>query len=106
MATRTVKYFARRSDPATSFGAAPSSEKRARQHAAIMQVFLGRPGVKLAAEQVGDILGYPIWRRLHELREAGSIRWTGTQHRNRSGKLANHYEVVPKPFWDRTRGRC
>lgn len=88
---------ARSTDVDTSHEAARSMKEAAgKQHRAIMTILRtwGRP---LAAEQVGDALGYGCWRRFKELRAAGRIERFGTEkdkHVNRSGRKAWKHKPV------------
>ncbi len=88
---------ARSSDVDTSHEAARSMKKAAgKQHRAIMAV-LRTSFVPLAAEPVGDRLGYDCWRRFNELRAAGLIERFGTEkdkHVNRSGRKAWKHKPV------------
>lgn len=88
---------ARSTDVDTSYEAARSMKEAAgRQHRAIMAL-LQTSLVPLAAEQVGDNLGYGCWRRFKELRAAGLIERFGTEkdkHVNRSGRKAWKHKPV------------
>ncbi len=87
---------ARSSDVDTSHEAARSMKKAAgKQHRAIMTIL--QTFWPLAAEQVGDQLGYGCWRRFKELRAAGLIERFGTEkdkHVNRSGRKAWKHKPV------------
>jgi len=85
--------LARQADVDTSHDAADSIKLgREGQHRAMMQIF-SRSQMGLTAENLGDILGYPVWRRMNELEEAGLIQRTGEKRKNRSGRQAYCYEI-------------
>ena len=83
--------LARRIDPATSHEAAErAADALSGQHADIAEVLrvFGRP---MASEEIEDVLGYPVWRRMNELAKRGVIARTSETHRNRSGRNAYRY---------------
>lgn len=86
---------ARNTDPWTSHEAAASmsSKKIGKQHKAVLSV-LSASSTPLAAEQIEDVLGYPIWRRMNELEKRGYIKDSGEVHINRSGRQARKFEVI------------
>jgi hypothetical protein len=89
------KTLARRSDPDTSHTAAASVvDGLSRQHASVLRVLTaaGRP---LAAEQISDIAGFDVWRRMNELVAAGHIEQAGSLHKNRSGRQAHQFRLRP-----------
>ena len=91
-----ARKAARTTDVNTSHDAASSMESVAgKQHRAILRClrFSYNP---LAAEQIGDCLGYPINRRLCELERAGLIYRTDEKHKNKSGRMAYKYISTSK----------
>jgi predicted ArsR family transcriptional regulator len=89
-----VKYDWRKSvrttDPETSVDAAKAAGGSAeRQHELILSALAD--SAPLAAEQIADLIGVPIWRRMSELERAGLIIKTTELHTNRSGRSASKY---------------
>ena len=86
-----MKAHSRKSDPITSFEAGDSMiDTIPAQHKAIMSVMAD--GKRRAAEEIEDVLGYPVWRRLSELVSSGLLTRTDERHKNRSGRSAFRYE--------------
>lgn len=84
----------RSSDPQTSFDAGDSMEGSIpAQHKQILEIL--SDGLPRAAEQISDMLGHDIWRRLSELERLGKIEKCKDQprHKNRSGRQANKYRI-------------
>ena len=89
------KTLARRSDPDTSHSAAASVVAGlSRQHAAVLRVLATAGGRPLAAEQISDIAGFDVWRRMNELGAAGHIEQTSGLHTNRSGRAAHQFRLT------------
>lgn len=89
------KKLARRGDPETSHLAAESiKEVTASQHRAILEFMRGKPRNFFSTEQIGDRLGFPIWKRMVELERAGLVRKTNWLSRNRSGRKACTYAIT------------
>lgn len=88
-----VDAHARASDPQTSKAAARSISQDAmtKQHKRVLGA-LRTHGPK-AAEEIEDIVGIPIWRRMNELQRAGLIETTGFSHKNRSGRMARIFKL-------------
>ena len=87
------RRLARTTDPSTSHAAAKSMAGAiGPQHQEVLSVL--ERGYSLAAEQIEDILGHSIWRRMGELAEKGLIERTDEQHKNRSGRMAYKYKIV------------
>ncbi len=85
--------LARQTDVDTSHDAAESIKaSRETQHSEILRA-MKSAGFPLTAENIGDILGYPVWRRMTELEEACLILRTDIKRRNRSGRQAYCYEI-------------
>lgn len=95
--------LARQTDVDTSHDAAESMRvSRETQHKAVIGV-MEQIGAPLTAEKIGEILGYPVWRRMNELEQAGLIVRTNIKWKNRSGRQAYCYEIKkPKQgdFWN------
>jgi hypothetical protein len=90
---KTDRAHSRKTDPWTSHAAARSmDEKLGPQHAKILDA-LADYGA-MAPEQISDILGFPIWRRISELEEKGKVEVTGDTHKNRSGRKARKFTIV------------
>ena len=89
------RRLARTTDPSTSHAAAKSMAGAiGPQHQAVLSVL--ERGFALAAEEIEDLLGYSIWRRMGELERKGLIERTDDQHKNRSGRMAFKYKIVRK----------
>jgi len=87
------KTLARRADPQTSHDAARSVlTSLSRQHSVVMRLLAGSV-VPLAAEQISDLAGFACWRRMNELQNAGLIKVAEGRHRNRSGRMAQRYQL-------------
>lgn len=87
------RHLARASDHHTSHAAAESMEgKLSHQHEAVMQCL--KSYGPMTAEQIGDLLRYPVWRRMNELERRGRIEKTGTTAKNRSGREAAMYRLA------------
>jgi len=85
--------LARKTDPDTSHAAAKSIKTtRNKQHEEIIRV-MEDADAPLTAENIGDILLYPIWRRMAELEGDGLIVRTNIKRKNRSGRQAYCYEI-------------
>ena len=83
--------LARTNDPVTSHEAGDSMARSIpAQHKAIMNVM--SDGKRRAAEEIEDVLGYPVWRRLSELVSSGLLARTDEKHTNKSGRKAFRYE--------------
>ena len=84
--------LARSSDVDTSHEAAESvAEIRARQHNDILRVLTNRR--PMTAEQISDVLGVDIWRRMSELLAAGAVERCH-KARGRSGRSAYTFRKV------------
>lgn len=94
---------ARTTDPDTSHLAAEAARSLARSHDASILTTLRLEGRALAAEEVADLVStyggeldaVAVARRWRSLERAGAVRRTADTHRNRSGRLAARYEIVP-----------
>ena len=87
------RRLARTTDLSTSHAAAKSMAGAiGPQHQEVLSVL--EKGYSLAAEEIEDILGYSIWRRMGELERKGLIERTEEKHRNRSGRMAFKYKIV------------
>jgi len=83
--------LARTNDPVTSHEAGDSMARSIpAQQKAIMNVM--SDGKRRAAEEIEDVLGYPVWRRLSELVSSGLLERTDEKHTNKSGRKAFRYE--------------
>ena len=90
----TAHHLAKRNDVSTSHDAAASmKEARARQHEEIL-VLMRWQGRSLTAEEIGELLGFPVWRRMVELERAGLVtRNFDEKRRNHSGRMAFTYST-------------
>lgn len=85
--------LARQTDVDTSHDAAESIKtSRETQHQAILAA-MKLANAPLTAEKIGEVLGYPVWRRMTELEQAGLIVRTNIKWKNRSGRQAYCYEI-------------
>lgn len=93
----TIGPRARTADPSTSHEAAARAEKFLGAHHKSILAEMGRVGVPLAAEQIGDAIGIThvqVNRRLSELRDLNKVERTEEKHKNRSGSKAYKYRLV------------
>jgi hypothetical protein len=85
----------RKTDPETSMLAAESmtDEIRASLHKQVVETLMksDRP---MSAEQIEDVLGRSIWKRMSELERLGRIERSGTRSKNRSGRQADQWVMT------------
>lgn len=87
----------RSNDPETSRMAARDSESFVTGQRKEIYEELKASEVPLAAEQIGDVLGFThvqVCRRISELVDAGLIEPVDKLHKNRSGSMARRYRVT------------
>jgi predicted ArsR family transcriptional regulator len=88
----------RNSDPETSrLAGQAAAQFKSEHHRAIYRALAEAHPRPLAAEQIGDALGWPhyhaVGRRLSELVDAGLIERAGELHKNRTGRQAERYRI-------------
>jgi predicted transcriptional regulator len=88
------RLAARQTDVDTSHDAAESMQfKVGKQHNAVLTELMVSYS-PMAAEQIEQLCGYPVWRRMSELERAGLIERTDEKHKNRSGRMAYKYRLA------------
>ena len=92
-----TKAHARIDDPWTSHEAASSmlSDALGNQHMAILDVMMDIK-FPLAAEEIDDILGWPGFRRMSELKRKGLIEDANEIYIGKSGRKAIKYKLTTK----------
>jgi len=92
-----TKAHARKEDPWPSHEAASSMSANAlgNQHMAILDVMMDMK-FPLAAEEIDNILGWPGFRRMSELKGKGLIEDAGEIYISRSGRKAIKYKLTGK----------
>ena len=92
--------LARTEDPHTSKTAAKmlTAETVGKHHHTILDA-LADYG-PMAPEQIEDLTGLAMWRRMNELERSNLIEDTGRLHTNRTGRKARIFRLPEKMPWD------
>jgi predicted ArsR family transcriptional regulator len=92
-----TKAHARTDDPWTSHEAANSmsSEMLGNQQRAILDIMMDMK-LPLAAEEIDNILGWPAFRRMSELKKKGLIEDANEIYIGKSGRKAIKYKLTTK----------
>lgn len=68
--------------------------KLKKQHEVIINAMQLKADKAMSSEQIADIVGVPVWRRMNELERAGAIIQTEELVVNRSGRRAHTYRLA------------